>query len=275
MKQYYDENKQDKKMVRLAQERNVTISPATTAARAIAKQFGLNRGTAVRIRGILNNRPNLVGEIKENISLIFAEMEEQGYQIEASKEFIRRYSDVLAQCNLGLTTKIEKLKSCGLERFAFASAQNLLYRNVEINEKALAVISEAVKAEGLTDEEIPSYFAAHTEMLGQNSIELRRVFAVLHRHNLLSDALFNDSRLLGLKADPSLINALIQSAKESKMLPTAQNLTEYYRSLDMKQKEVLRATYPFELREKMVVDYFYNDFVGETKAPVFARTRER
>ena len=75
MKQYYEENRQDKRVTRIIQERNVTVSPATTAARAIAKQFGLNRGTAVRIRGILNNRPNLVGEIKENISLEYSTKE--------------------------------------------------------------------------------------------------------------------------------------------------------------------------------------------------------
>lgn len=275
MKQYYEENRQDKKMVRLAKEYNTTINPATIAARSIAHQFGLNRATAAKIRSLLVGCPNLAGEMPKNISLILTEMTNQGYSIEEAKEFIGRYSDILAQSNLGLKTKIERLQSAGLDGYVFASAQNLLHKKVAINEKALAVISEALKAHGASDDEVKNYFASHTTMLGQNSIDLRRVFAVLHCNNLLRDALFSKtSNILSLKADPAFINGLIESAKENNMDPNIDNLTEYYKSLDTKQQAYLREAYPFGLREKMIAEVVYNNYVGETKAPALTRTRE-
>ena len=273
MKTYSELNRQDRKVTKMVADYNVKVAPAKSGAKQIANEFELDGATERRIKSILEYSPNLRREISKNIETIMETMLSYDYDLADAKDFIRKHSDVLAQSNLGLTTKLQALKDCGLEERALTRTQNLLYKSTKINPRALAVIDECLEAYNFNEDEVCDYFASHTEMLGQNSIELRRTFAILHRHNLLENALFEDSRVLGVNADSGFMFAMLKAlGDKSDVLVNNETLYLAYKETSAVEKEALKKAYPFSVKEKMVVDYFYNDFVKQGDKP---QVRER
>jgi len=265
MKQYYEQNRQDRKLMYMVSDYNAKVGPAQRKAKQIADAFELDGITEKRIKNILGNYPGLALEIPKNIESVMESMISYGYDVADVKDLIRSHIDILTQSNLGLTTKLQSLRNCSLEERALIKSQNLLYRSAVINEKAIAVINECLEAYGLNEDEICNYFSSHVNMLGQNSIELRRTFAILHHHNLLEKALFEDSRILSVKSDASLMYAMIESIHNSDMPVNPANLYTYYKATSANGKDSLKRAYPFGLKQKMVVDYFYNNFTSQDK----------
>lgn len=261
--EYYEHRKYNS----VVSYKNNTFLPAKVKANELVKKFGFPLAMENKIEAILLNNPNLASELEKNIKLFIGKMSEYGYSIEESKKVLasQGYITILEQSNLGLTRRLELLERNNLEEKALTLFPNLIYGSTRINEKALPVISECLKAHGLTSDEVDRYYAMHTDMLKQNSVELRRTFALLHRRNLLASALFDDNKLLSTKADSSLMYAMIESADEAGMNVTIGNLYDYSKSLNREEKDALKSSYEFTIKQKIYVDYFYNDFVKSSR----------
>lgn len=263
--EYYEHRKYNRKLKGVVSYKNNTFLPAQVKANELAKKFGFPLTMEHRMKTLLMNDPRLSAELEKNIKLVISRMSEYGYTNEEAKAFLTRYCDVLSQSNLGLTRRLELLERNNLEEKALTLFPNLIYSSTRINEKALPVISECLKAHGLTSDEVDRYYAMHTDMLKQNSVELRRTFAILHRRNLLTSALFENNKLLSTKVDSSLMHAMIESIDEAGMSLTVDNLYDYSKSLNQEEKDALKSSYEFTVKQKLYADYFYNDFVKSSR----------